>query len=412
MGMGRVRYTYDAFHRRLSKESNGKITDFLYQCDDEIGSFTDGKITELRLLGSGCGAEIGAAVAIELQGTPYVPIHDTLGNVTTLLDLSGKVFACYRYTAFGEEETHGNLLNPWRFASKRADPETGFIHFGRRYYLPAVGRWLTPDPLWFADGPNLYAYVHNHPLAYTDPDGQFAFFLIPLAISLAAEYLLPTAAVYMSEYAGGALAASFVMGMASGYSDTVSTVFDGGTYSLGEADLSSFVCSRAGMIVGAAIAALPTSRGAKLTTTAGNMALSHVSGTVVAQGEKALARQVTNYAKTSATQKTTQVAEKYFVNRGVGNGVDVLQKLGLKDGMKCSTNRALELGEQFLGKGYKEVVPEAEDTYQPMEKEFSEWGTNDILGKHGNGPHINFETLVPKPQKPGKMFVDKTSIFI
>ena len=245
----------------------------------------------------------------------------------TLLDLSGKVFACYRYTAFGEEETHGNLLNPWRFASKRADPETGFIHFGRRYYLPAVGRWLTPDPLWFADGPNLYAYVHNHPLAYTDPDGQFAFFLIPLAISLAAEYLLPTAAVYMSEYAGGALAASFVMGMASGYSDTVSTVFDGGTYSLGEADLSSFVCSRTGMIVGAAIAALPTSRGAKLTTTAGNMALSHVSGSVVAQGEKALARQVTNYAKTSATQKTTQVAEKYFVNRRMPS-LDRLSKAG------------------------------------------------------------------------------------
>ena len=273
-GMGRVRYTYDAFHRRLSKESNGRITHFLYQHDDEIGSFTDGKITELRLLGTGHGAEIGAAIAIELQGTPYVPIHDTLGNITTLLDLSGKVAACYRYTAFGEEEMHGNQLNPWRFASKRVDPETGFIHFGRRYYLPAVGRWLTPDPLWFADGPNLYTYVHNHPLAYTDPDGQFAFFLIPLAISLAAEYLLPTAAVYMSEYAGGALAASFVMGMASGYCDTVSTAFDSGTYSVGEADLSTFACSRAGMMVGAMIAALPTSRGTKLTSTVGNMALS------------------------------------------------------------------------------------------------------------------------------------------
>ena len=164
-----------------------------------------------------------------------------------------------------------------------------------------------------------------HFFANFDFDNQFAFFLIPLAISLAAEYLLPTAAVYMSEYTGGALAASFVMGMASGYSDTVSTVFDGGTYSLGEADLSSFVCSRTGMIVGAAIAALPTSRGAKLTTTAGNMALSHVSGTVVTQGEKALARQVTNYAKTSATQKTTQVAEKYFVN---GKVVEVAKKGG------------------------------------------------------------------------------------
>jgi len=40
-------------------------------------------------------------------------------------------------------------------------------------YDPEVGRWLTPDPLGFADGPNLYAYVHNNPLTFVDPDGLF-----------------------------------------------------------------------------------------------------------------------------------------------------------------------------------------------------------------------------------------------
>lgn len=33
-----------------------------------------------------------------------------------------------------------------------------------RYYDPEVGRWITPDPLGYADGPNLYAYVHNNPI--------------------------------------------------------------------------------------------------------------------------------------------------------------------------------------------------------------------------------------------------------
>ena len=32
-------------------------------------------------------------------------------------------------------------------------------------------------------------------------------------------------------------------------------------------------------------------------------------------------------------------------------------------------------------------------------------GDNDILGKHGGGPHMNFETMAPNPAKPGKMQV-------
>lgn len=34
-------------------------------------------------------------------------------------------------------------------------------------------------------------------------------------------------------------------------------------------------------------------------------------------------------------------------------------------------------------------------------------GDNDILGKHGGGPHVNFETLKPNPNKPRKMMVDQ-----
>ena len=35
-------------------------------------------------------------------------------------------------------------------------------------------RWQTTDPLGFEDGLNLYAYVHNNPFCYKDPDGKFA----------------------------------------------------------------------------------------------------------------------------------------------------------------------------------------------------------------------------------------------
>ncbi len=49
-----------------------------------------------------------------------------------------------------------------------------FIYFGERYYDPATLCWLTQDPIEDGDGPNLYAYVHNNPLLFVDPNGCWA----------------------------------------------------------------------------------------------------------------------------------------------------------------------------------------------------------------------------------------------
>jgi YD repeat-containing protein len=124
-GKQRIEYTYDPFHRRLSKTVfiNGKRTlyeRYLWDGDHEIGAIDEnGKIIQLRVLGEGLGAEIGAAVLYELNGKAYVPIHDHRGCVVVLVDLqTKKSIESYRYSAFGEELTH-NTFSPWRFASKR-----------------------------------------------------------------------------------------------------------------------------------------------------------------------------------------------------------------------------------------------------------------------------------------------------
>ncbi|WP_079978072.1 RHS repeat-associated core domain-containing protein [Criblamydia sequanensis] len=36
--------------------------------------------------------------------------------------------------------------------AKHFDEESGLYYFGRRYYQPDIGRWITPDPAGFADG--------------------------------------------------------------------------------------------------------------------------------------------------------------------------------------------------------------------------------------------------------------------
>lgn len=188
----RYRYVYDELNRRLEKITCSRDTDdgwvesdrvrYLYHGQNEVGMVdAAGVLKEYRTLGTGKGAEIGATVLIELTGTAYVPLHDHNGNVGCLVEAeTGKLVETYRYTAFGEEFLYGDggveiesALNPWRFSSKRKDFETGFIYFGRRYYQPDLGRWVTPDPMGYVNGMNLYAYVLNNPITHYDLYGLF-----------------------------------------------------------------------------------------------------------------------------------------------------------------------------------------------------------------------------------------------
>lgn len=170
-------YTYDDLSRRLSKkivkDGNSDNSRYLYHGQNEVGAYDDqGNCIEMRMLGLGQGAEISATIAIELRGKAYAPIHDSNGNIVMLLDsLTGQICENYRYSAFGEEIDVESPLNPWRYSSKRCDPETGFIYFGQRYYNPQTGRFVTSDPLGYDAGPNLYAYVLNNPLIHFDKYG-------------------------------------------------------------------------------------------------------------------------------------------------------------------------------------------------------------------------------------------------
>nr|NGX39925.1 putative deoxyribonuclease RhsC [Chlamydiota bacterium] len=63
--------------------------------------------------------------------------------------------------------------------SKRHDAETGLIYFGRRYYDPELGRFITADPEGYVDSANLYAFVLNNPLIQHDLYGLIMAYYNP-----------------------------------------------------------------------------------------------------------------------------------------------------------------------------------------------------------------------------------------
>jgi len=62
--------------------------------------------------------------------------------------------------------------NPYGFQGLPEDSETGFLYVRNRYYDPELGRFITPDPMGYADGPNQYQFALNDPIVNRDPSGN------------------------------------------------------------------------------------------------------------------------------------------------------------------------------------------------------------------------------------------------
>jgi RHS repeat-associated protein len=103
------------------------------------------------------------------------------------LPWAGAALGQYEYDPYGNRVQETGVRaeqNPFAYAGKYLDRETGLINFGFRYYSPELGRWLGRDPLGEAGGLNLYGFNHNSPLNYFDPFGLQAEDLEDLINSL------------------------------------------------------------------------------------------------------------------------------------------------------------------------------------------------------------------------------------
>jgi RHS repeat-associated protein len=97
---------------------------------------------------------------------------DGLGSITSLTSSAGALANTYTYDSFGNATNFtGTLNNPFRYAGREFDSETGAYFNRARYYEPGNGRFVSEDPIRFIGGNNFYAYVGNSPLTWFDPQG-------------------------------------------------------------------------------------------------------------------------------------------------------------------------------------------------------------------------------------------------
>lgn len=185
---------WDAAHRLVAVNSGNERAEFCYDGDNHVVGirqlvngaevshrlfFWEGGQIREELDTNGVVTKRFFSQGVQLANGPnagnYYYTRDHLGSIRELTDSGGNVRAEYAYDPFGRRtKVSGDLDADYGFAGMfwSSEANLSLTHF--RAYDPALGRWLSRDPLMNAEmtqGPNLYAYVGNEPNALTDPEG-------------------------------------------------------------------------------------------------------------------------------------------------------------------------------------------------------------------------------------------------
>ena len=75
-------------------------------------------------------------------------------------------------------------------SSKYADDEAGLLYYGYRFYAPALGRWVSRDPMEEKGGLGLYMMLNNSLLTKTDGLGLRGVRSVQLAISFVSDAMI------------------------------------------------------------------------------------------------------------------------------------------------------------------------------------------------------------------------------
>jgi RHS repeat-associated protein len=191
---GERTFEWDGEDRLAAVQEGSRRSEFAYDGRSRLARITEkqgGSVLEERRL-IWCGGvrceerrADGTVVrrfldhGLQEDGQSYYYTLDHLGSVRELVDEAGTVRARYDYDPFGaSQKLSGDRDSVVGFTGHLVHPPSGLLLAPARPYDAQLGRWVQPDPAGFADGLNLYRYVWNNPIKYTDPSGEFA--MVPI----------------------------------------------------------------------------------------------------------------------------------------------------------------------------------------------------------------------------------------
>jgi RHS repeat-associated protein len=169
-GLPLIEYVVDAEGNRVGKRVNGILNQsWLYNGGLVLAEFDGSGVLVSRFV----YGDRPVPEYMVRAGSTYRIVSDERGSVRFVVDVATGVIAQrIDYDPFGRVTLNTNPgFQPFGFAGGLYDAETGLVRFGARDYDATIGRWTAKDPIGFAAEFNLYSYVFNDPVNWTDVAG-------------------------------------------------------------------------------------------------------------------------------------------------------------------------------------------------------------------------------------------------
>ncbi|QDK37926.1 RHS repeat domain-containing protein [Bdellovibrio sp. NC01] len=172
---GRVlTYAHDGNHDRVRVAVNGSTSArYIYESPLKIAA----QVSDQGIYGKRYMYASGTVAPdyIKSSGVNYFIVKDHLGSVRFVVNSSdGSIAQKIEYSDLGKVLVDSNKgFQAYGFAGGIYDQFTQLVKFGKREYDGETGTWLSKDPILFGGrDTNLYGYVLQDPINFTDPDGE------------------------------------------------------------------------------------------------------------------------------------------------------------------------------------------------------------------------------------------------